>query len=291
MLTLHRGCESFGCRGAEESAAVLCSTVYRRSGILIRDVLEYYTDVFSRTVGEKNIGILVRSYDGELLSFNDRLLELAGTQKSASDVTIDDVPWKGLKQESDAADILAKVGDVREAVSLYFHPVLLDWVQGVSVKFSYQSSAACGQPPKWGGQPVIYILLMDVGHLSGSKFMTYKAWGDAIRVDYEKNRVFFEDNSILSRNDLICLSYYLDNMSQSAIAKTMNQSVKTVEKRIANLKATLLKFDPDCENLHIFCRTHGLRQVFEMKRDWFDQRPVAWQITNMQWQSFVPTRP
>ena len=242
-------------------------------------------DVFARTVGEENIGILVRSYGGDVLSFNDRLLDLAGTHKSSPDVTIDDVPWKGLKQESDAADVLAKSGDVREAVSLYFHPVRLEWVQAVSVKFSYQSSAAHGRPLKWAGQPVIYILMMDVSHLSRRQ-STFRAWSDAVQIDYERNRILLGVNSTLSRNDLICLSYYLENMSQSVIAKIMNQSIKTVEKRISNLKTTLLKFDPSCDSLHSLCRKHGLGHVFEMKRDWFDKNPVAWQITNMQWQVF-----
>lgn len=128
--------------------------------------------------------------------------------------------------------------------------------------------------------------MMDVSHISHLQ-TNGRAWGEAVRVDYEKIE-FFPDDSSLSRNDLICLSDYLDNMSQGAIAKTMNQSIKTVEKRISTLKTTLLKFDPDCETLHSFCRTHGLRQMFEMKRDWFDKRPVAFQITNMQWQCFEP---
>ena len=251
--------------------------------------MEYYTDVFARTVGEDNIGIVVRSYDGDVLLLNERLLELAGTQKSSTDVTLDDMPWKPLKHVSDAADVLAKEGDVRQAVSLYFHPVLNEWVCLVNVKFSYQQSGTSGQPLKWDGQPVIYILMMDVSHLSPPQ-TTYRAWGDAIRVDYEKNRVFFHDNNSLSRNDLICLSYYLENMSQGVIAKTMHQSIKTVEKRIATLKSTLLAFDPDCDNLHSYCRKHGLRQIFEMKRDWFDRRPVTFQITNMQWQSFKAPR-
>jgi hypothetical protein len=64
----------------------------------------------------------------------------------------------------------------------------------------------------------------------------------------------------------------------------MSQSVKTVEKRIAAIKSTLHNFDPQCSNLYELCRKHGLRQMLEMKRDWFDKRTVAAQITNMQWQ-------
>ena len=64
----------------------------------------------------------------------------------------------------------------------------------------------------------------------------------------------------------------------------MNQSVKTVEKRIAHIKSTLLKFDPDCTSLYDVCRKYGVRQILELKRDWFDKKSVAAQITNMQWQ-------
>ena len=227
----------------------------------------------------------MRSYDGDVLSLNERLLELAGTQKKSSEISINDMPWKHFKEVSDAADVLAKGGDVREAVSLYFHPVKQEWVLAVTVKFSYQSSTTSELPLQWDGQPVIYILMMDVSDLSHPQ-TTYRLWGDTVRVDYEKNKVSFKNNTSLSRNDLVCLSYYLENMSQSRIAAIMNQSIKTVEKRISTLRNTLLPFDPDCDNLHHLCRKHGLRQMFELKRDWFDKRPVSFQITNMQWQSF-----
>ncbi|MDG2048184.1 MAG: hypothetical protein P8J79_13315 [Halioglobus sp.] len=219
------------------------------------------------------------------MSINEPFLELAGTSKSSNNMTIDDFPWKAFKQESDAADILAKSGDVKEAVGLYFHPARLEWVQFVTVKFSYQSSSASGQPLKWGGQPVIYILMMDVNSLS-RRLSKFSVWSDRIRIDYKKNRVFLSAGTSVSRNDLICLSYYLENTSQSVIANIMNQSIKTVEKRISNLKVTLLKFDPSCDSLHSLCRKHGLTQMFEMKRDWFDRNPVAWKIANMQWQLF-----
>ena len=239
--------------------------------------------VFSRTVGKENTGIIVRNYEGKVLSVNSRFLELAGVSKSTSSLTVDDFPWGNLKQQSDAADVLAKSGDVREMVSLYFHPTRQQWVHAVSVKFAHQSSSASGRPLEWEGQRVIYILMMDVSHISRD-LPTFKPWSEGTEIDFEKERIVFPNGSYLSRNDLICLSYYLENFPQSAIAEHMNQSIKTVEKRIAALKSTLHNFDPHCTNLYELCRKHGLRQMLEMKRDWFDKRTVAAQITNMQWQ-------
>ena len=240
-------------------------------------------DVFSRTVGEESVGIVVRNYEGEVLSVNNRFLDLAGVAKDASCITIDDFPWRNLKLQSDAADILAKSGDIREAVNLYFHTIRQEWVQAVSVKFAHQPSPASGRPLDWEGQPVIYILMMDVSHISRD-LPTFKLWSEGTEVDFEKERIAFPNGSCLSRNDLICLSYYLENFPQSGIAEIMSQSVKTVEKRIAAIKTTLHNVDPHCSNLYELCRKHGLRQMLEMKRDWFDKRTVAAQITNMQWQ-------
>ncbi len=101
---------------------------------------------------------------------------------------------------------------------------------------------------------------------------------------FEKENIVCPDGRSLSRSDLICLSYYLEEFPQSDIAEHMNQSIKTVEKRIAAIKTTLHNVDPHCSNLYELCRKHGLRQMLEMKRDWFDKRTVAAQITNMQWQ-------
>ena len=240
--------------------------------------------VFSRTVGKENTGIIVRNYEGKVLSVNSRFLELAGVSNSTSSQTGDDFPWGDLKQQSDAADVLAKFGDVREMVSLYFHPTRQQWVHAVSVKFSHQSSSSLsGRPLEWEGQPVIYILMMDVSHISRD-LPTFRPWAKGTYVDFEKERVVLSSGSYLSRNDLICLSYYLENFPQSAIAETMSQSIKTVEKRIAALKSTLHSLDPSCTNLYELCRNHGIREMLEMKRDWFDKRTVAAQITNMQWQ-------
>ena len=239
-------------------------------------------DVFSRTVGEESVGIVVRNYEGEVLSVNNRFLDLAGVAKDASCITIDDFPWRNLKLQSDAADILAKSGDIREAVNLYFHTIRQEWVQAVSVKFAHQPSPASGRPLEWEGQPVIYILMMDVSHISRD-LPTFRPWATGTYVDFEKERVVLSSGSYLSRNDLICLSYYLENFPQSAIAETMSQSIKTVEKRIAAIKSTLHNFDPHCTNLYELCRRHGIRQMLEMKRDWFDKRTVTGQITNMQW--------
>ena len=240
--------------------------------------------VFSRTVGKENTGIIVRNYEGKVLSVNSRFLELAGVSNSTSSQTGDDFPWGDLKQQSDAADVLAKSGDVREMVSLYFHPTRQQWVHAVSVKFSHQSSSSLsGRPLEWEGQPVIYILMMDVSHLSRG-LPRFKPWATGTYVDFEKERVVLPSGRYLSRNDFICLSYYLENFPQSAIAETMSQSIKTVEKRIAALKSTLHSLDPSCTNLYELCRNHGIREMLEMKRDWFDKRTVAAQITNMQWQ-------
>ena len=249
--------------------------------------------VFSRTVGKENTGIIVRNYEGKVLSVNSRFLELAGVSNSTSSQTGDDFPWGNLKQQSDwgnlkqqsdAADVLAKFGDVREMVSLYFHPTRQQWVHAVSVKFSHQSSSSLsGRPLEWEGQPVIYILMMDVSRLSRG-LPRFKAWATGTYVDFEKERVVLPSGRYLSRNDFICLSYYLENFPQSAIAETMSQSIKTVEKRIAALKSTLHSLDPSCTNLYELCRNHGIREMLEMKRDWFDKRTVAAQITNMQWQ-------
>lgn len=249
--------------------------------VIIRAALDYYMEVFSRTVGEENIGIIIRSYDGDVLSVNSRFLTLAGVPEGASSWTISDMPWRNLKPLSDAADILARSGDVKEAVNLYFHPIKQDWVHAVSVKFSHQPTAISAHSSEPIGEPVIYILMMDVTNSTGQ--LEYKKWLNSIRVDYEKERIFFTNNSNLSRSDLICLSYYLEDMSQTAIAEKMNQSVKTVEGRIANIKSTLLALDPQCENLYSLCRKHGLREMLEVKRDWFDKQAVAATITNMQW--------
>ena len=240
-------------------------------------------DVFSRTVGKESIGVIVRNYNGDVLSVNDRFLELAGVAKDASDVTIDDFPWRNLKLQSDAADILAKSGDVREMVNLYFHTIRQEWVQAVSVKFSHQPTSVPGLPLEWGGQPVLYILMMDVSHISRA-LPAFRSWAQGTYVDFEKEKIVFPDGSSLSRSDLICLSYYLEDFPQSDIAEHMNQSIKTVEKRIAAIKSTLFKIDPGCTNLYELCRRYGVRQVLELKRDWFDKESVAAQITNMQWQ-------
>ena len=240
-------------------------------------------DVFSRTVGEESVGIVVRNYEGEVLSVNNRFLDLAGVAKDASCITIDDFPWRNLKLQSDAADILAKSGDIREAVNLYFHTIRQEWVQAVSVKFAHQPSPASGRPLDWEGQPVIYILMMDVSHISRD-LPTFQSWTKGTYVDFEKEQIVFPDGSSLSSSDLICLSYYLEDFPQSDIAEHMNQSIKTVEKRIAAIKSTLFKIDPNCINLYELCRRYGGRQVLELKRDWFDKKSVAAQITNMQWQ-------
>ena len=259
------------------------SRIQEWRGLFIKDALGYYMDVFSRTVGKENTGILIRNYQGEVLSVNSRFLELAGISGPKSSMTVDDFPWRNLRLQSDAADILAKSGDVREMVNLYFHPSRQEWVQAVSVKFSHPLSSVPWQPLDWEGQPVIYILMMDVSHLSRD-LPAFKLWSKDTSIDFEKERLEFSDGSSLSRSDLICLSYYLESVPQSGIAEMMNQSVKTVEKRIAHIKSTLLKFDPDCTSLYDVCRKYGVRQILELKRDWFDKKSVAAQIMNMQWQ-------
>ena len=125
--------------------------------------------------------------------------------------------------------------------------------------------------------------MMDVSHISRA-LPAFRSWAQGTYVDFEKAKIVFPDGSSLSRSDLICLSYYLEDFPQSDIAEHMNQSIKTVEKRIAAIKSTLFKIDPGCTNLYELCRNHGFRQVLELKRDWFDKESVAAQITNMQWQ-------
>ena len=44
--------------------------------------------VFSRTVPEQDIGIIVRNYDEDVLSVNSRFLDLAGVSKNASNFLI-----------------------------------------------------------------------------------------------------------------------------------------------------------------------------------------------------------
>ena len=125
--------------------------------------------------------------------------------------------------------------------------------------------------------------MMDVSDISRA-LPGFRSWTQGTYVDFEKEKIVFPDGSSLSRSDLICLSYYLEDFPQSDIAEHMNQSIKTVEKRIAAIKSTLFKLDPDCTNLYELCRRYGVRQVLELKRDWFDKKTVAAQITNMQWQ-------
>lgn len=221
-----------------------------------------------------------------MLSVNDRFLDLAGIKIPASTVTSEDFPWKNLKRESELSDALVKSGGVKEAVTLYFHPLKLEWMQAVAVKFSHHSSVASGQPLECADQPLIYTLMMDVSHLWGAR-PAFMAWNALSHMDYEKDRVRLTGGDSLSRNDLICLSYYLEDRSQNEIAQFMNQSVKTVERRIGGIKTSLLSISPECDTLYAVCRKHGIRNLLEIKRDWFDKKSVALEISNMQWQSFI----
>ena len=128
---------------------------------------------------------------------------------------------------------------------------------------------------------LLYCMVMDVSEFLGLGKKVFELDAGLV-VDWEKEQITLKDD-IISRADLVCLSYYLEHTGQAEIAKKMHVSLKTIERRLARVRQILLPMDKSCPNLYELCRKYGIRSALEEKRDWFDRLAVIRRISNGQW--------
>jgi hypothetical protein len=240
----------------------------------------YYNKVFASIAGVDNVGWIAKDIGGCIVKADGsgRFARMVGlTQRELIGSVTANLPWSNLAQEVEVVDDLVRQGEVRESVAVYWHPLDNQWRRVVSAKWLLGETT-----PDAKGSELIYCMMMDV---SGLRYRR----GDIadlskyIRVDWERSCAFIGKHR-LSRAHGVCLSYYLDHITQPEIAKVTDVTLKTVERRIAHLKEALLPLDKSCENLYVLCRKYGIRSMLEEKRDWFDRLAVIWPITNGQWQ-------
>ena len=240
----------------------------------------YYSQVFAAVAGDSNVGWIAKDGGGRVVEADNsgRFARMVGlTQTELLGSTTANLPWSNLEQEVASTDALVWQGEVREAVGIYWHPLDNRWCKVVSAKWLV---AEASQDIDEKG--LVYCMVMDVSRLRYRQ-NNFPELLKHMRVDWEKESVVIGKHS-LSRAQCICLSYYLDHITQSEIAKRTGVTLKTVEKRVAHLKNVLLPLDTSCENLYVLCREYGIRSMLEEKRDWFDRLAVIWPITDGQWQ-------
>lgn len=240
----------------------------------------YYNKIFATVAGDDNVGWIAKDLGGRVVKADNsgRFARMVGlTQTELLGSTTASLPWSNLDQEVSSTDALVRQGEVREAVGIYWHPLDNRWCKVVSAKWLVDETLLDVE-----GKELIYCMVMDI---SGLRYRQDNAvdLSKHMRVDWEKECVVIGKRS-LSRCHGVCLSYYLDHITQPEIAKKTDVTLKTVEKRVAHLKDVLLPLDRSCENLYVLCRKYGIRSALEEKRDWFDRLAVIWPITNGQWQ-------
>ena len=238
-----------------------------------------YNRVFAHIAGHENVGWFVKDESGQIVKADasGRFARIAALDEAQLlGATTADLPWSNAVAQVDETDGLVLAGEVKEAVGVYWHPLDKQWCRVVCAKWLVREGSEDNN-----GDKLIYCMVMDI---TGVTYRPYDSeiFFAHVEVDWDKECVIVGKN-ILTRAHTVCLSYYLDQITQAQIADHTAVTVKTVEKRIAHLKNTLLPLDRSCENLYMFCRKYGIRSALEAKRDWFDQQAVIWPITHGQW--------
>ena len=243
----------------------------------------YYNTIFPRVAGDKNVGWIAKDIEGRVVKADaaGQFAQMVGlAQAELLGSTTSKLPWSNAAQDVDATDTRVRAGEVREAVAIYWHPLENQWRRVVSAKWLVEATSL-----DIDGDGLVYCMAMDISGLQHHKKNIVVLTED-IKVDWAKECVLIDEN-VLSRSHGVCLSYYLDRITQLEIAEKTGVTVKTVEKRIAHLKNVLMPLDRSCDNLYMLCRKYGIRAALEEKRDWFDRQAVIWPITNVQWRSIT----
>ena len=241
----------------------------------------FYNRIFAHIAGHENVGWFVKDTSGRIVKADasGRFARIAALDEAQLlGATTADLPWSSATEQVNEADARVLAGEVKEAVGVYWHPPDKQWRRIVCAKWLVRGGLNGDN-----GDNLIYCMIMDI---TGVMYRPYdtEILREHIEVDWERECVIVGKNT-LSRAHIVCLSYYLDQITQPQIAELTAVAVKTVEKRIAHLKNTLLPLDRSCENLYMLCRKYGIRSALEEKRDWFDQQAVIWPITHGQWAS------
>ncbi len=238
-----------------------------------------YNKVFAHVAGHENVGWFAKDAAGQIVKVDasGRFARMAGlTETEILGATTANLPWSNTAQAVEVTDALARDGEVKESVGIYWHPVDKQWRRLVCAKWLVDGSSLNIE-----GDGLIYCMLMDITGINYGPYST-PVLLNLIEFDWEKEAIII-GGSTISRAHTICLSYYLDHISQSQIAIETAVTLKTVEKRIAHLKHVLLPLDTSCDNLYIFCRKYGIRAALEEKRDWFDRQAVIRPVIHGQW--------
>jgi len=246
---------------------------------MIRVHWEHYKKVFENVVGHENVGWMAKDLSGHIVNADDsgRFARMVGlSQSELIGSTTADLPWSNLEENVRLADSLVRLGEVREMTAIYWHPLADEWRRVVGAKWLEEESSE-----DTDSTTLIYCMIMNVSEFLGLGKKVVELYA-GLAVDWKKEQIIL-NSDIISRADLVCLSYYLEHTGQAEIAKTMNVSLKTVERRLARLKHILLPMDKSCSNLYELCRKHGIRSALEEKRDWFDRLAVIRSISNGQW--------
>jgi PAS domain S-box-containing protein len=246
---------------------------------MIRVHQEYYKKIFENVVGHENVGWMAKDLSGHIVNADDsgRFARMVGlSQSELIGSTTADLPWSNLEENVRLADSLVRLGEVREMTVIYWHSLADEWRRVVGAKWLEKDASE-----DTDSTALLYCMVMDVSEFLGLGKKVFELDAGLV-VDWEKEQITLKDD-IISRADLVCLSYYLEHTGQAEIAKKMHVSLKTIERRLARVRQILLPMDKSCPNLYELCRKYGIRSALEEKRDWFDRLAVIRSISNGQW--------
>ena len=229
----------------------------------------HYKSNFAALVGKENVGWIVKDKDGKVCEVDpdNNFCEISAVSpRDIIGATTADFAWSGVAPRVQAADILARHGEVRETIGIYWHPVDNMYRRVLGAKWSND-----------GGQVVFVVA--DVTRPVMTERM--KVLESVITVDWDKEKVTIAENTI-TRLDLVCLAYYLAHDTHQQIADKMNRSKKSIEKTIGKMRDILCALDAECPTLRSVCQKYGVDNTLAEKVDWFDREAVIWLTSHSQ---------
>ena len=230
-----------------------------------------YYDAFIDLVGPDNVGWFIKNHD-DLIVDCDPEFKFAEIANIAPNDFVGRstacLPWGHLRKQIDAADVLVKLGEVRETVVTYWHPGDVMYRRLLGAKF---------QPGE--GDDNIVCLAADITAASLTSRMAFLEL--EIGVDWEKEKITVFGKSI-NRVDLVVLAHYLNNLTYEQIAVKVHRSKKSIDKRLCKVRDILCGLDPDTSTLFEVCKKYDLDKIFAEKIDWFDRLPVVTTTKHLQ---------
>jgi DNA-binding NarL/FixJ family response regulator len=108
--------------------------------------------------------------------------------------------------------------------------------------------------------------LLEIAHSTPTHWIIY--WTQHLDLGEECLRL--PEGGKLNRTDMRVLHHILLGTPRKVIARDLDVSVKTIEKRMARMRMQLSHRDCACYNLQGCARHHQLAEFLLLKEDWFD---------------------